>query len=70
MIIGINESKTLTKHMVVSFIQMKNGIVDGSLKNIGYAKRIIFRILPNVVMKMVNVYQVLLMIQGLPVMKL
>ena len=75
MIAGINELKTLTKHMtckckcklmVESVIQIKSGItinLDASAKNIIYVKKIIFGILLHAVVKMVNTEQVLLTIQ-------
>ena len=71
---GINESKTLkniyrvtlnVNSIVESVIQIKYGItinVDVSVKNI-YVKKIIFEILLHVAMRMVNIYQVFLMIQ-------
>ena len=72
---GINESKTLksiyrvtlnVNSIVESVIQIKYGItinVDVSVKNIIYVKKIIFEILLHVAMRMVNIYQVFLMIQ-------
>ena len=59
--------------MIDNVIQIKSRItisVRASAKNIIYVKRIIFRILLHVVAKMINIYQVLLLIQCLRVMKL
>ena len=73
MITRKNKSKTLEKDvlcnvnvnlMVESVTQIKSRIminVDASVKNIAYVKKIIFGILPHVVVKMVNVQPVLLM---------
>ena len=67
MIIGINESKILTKHNHANLnvnsteenvIQIKSGIsinVDVSIKNIIHVKKNIFGILLHVVAKMVNI---------------
>ena len=78
MIIGINESKKLTKHasckckcniLVENVTQIKRGIaitVDVSVKigqNIIHAKNIIFGTLPHILVKMVNISQVLFTIQ-------
>ena len=57
--------------MIENVIQNKSGItinVDVSVKNIIYAKKIIFAILLHVVMKMVNIQQILWIIQGFGVM--
>ena len=74
MITGKNESKLLTKHMSwyvnVNFkeenvIQIKSGItmnVCVSVKSIIYVKKNEFGILLHLFAKMVNIYQVLLMI--------
>ena len=54
-------------------IQINGGIminVDESLKNVMYVKKIMFRILLHVIVKMENIKQVLWMIQRLSVMKL
>ena len=53
------------RFMVENVIQIKSGItinLDTSVKNIGYVKRILFRILLHVVAEVVNIYQVLLTI--------
>ena len=84
MIIGINESKTLTRHISWKCKCKCDGrkynsnqnwnnnkfVSDVSVKNIIYVKKIIFGILLHVVAKMVNIYQVTWMIQCLPMMKL
>ena len=79
---GINKSKTLTKmylvningNLMVEYVtQIKSGItiqvrVSVKLqKNIVCAKSIIFGILLHVVVKMVNIFEILLMIQLLSV---
>ena len=54
-------------------IQINGGIminVNESLKNVMYVKKIMFRILLHVIVKMENIKQVLWMIQRLSVMKL
>ena len=59
--------------MEENVIQINGGIminVDVSVKNIIYVKKIIFGILLHVVVKMENIWQVLLMIQQLCVMRL
>ena len=75
MITEINESKTLASiyhanvnvNLVVeNVIQIKSGItihVDASAKNIICVKKIIFGIVLHVVVKIVNIWQVLLTIQ-------
>ena len=67
MITGINESKTLTKHLSCKFkckfdeknaIQINGGTtinVNVSVKNIIYVKKIMFGILLHVVVKMKNI---------------
>ena len=68
MITGINESKTLRKHISYmnvnvsviekNAIQINGGIminVDVSVKNVMYVKKIIFAILLHVVVKMENI---------------
>ena len=64
MITGINESKILTKHVsfkwkaIQNVIQIRIGIIiniDASVKSIIYVKKIIFKILLHVVVKMVNI---------------
>ena len=67
MIIEVNESKTLIKHiscecnvnlMVESVIQIKSGITinnDASAKKITHVKKLLFGILLHVVAKMVNI---------------
>ena len=67
MITGINESKTLTKDISCeckcrfdgkNVIQINGGItvnVDVSVKNIMYVKKVIFRILLDVVLKLKNI---------------
>ena len=63
MIIGLNKSKTFTKHISCQYkckFRIKNGIaINASVsvtiqKNIVYMKKIIFGILLHVVVKMVN----------------
>ena len=52
--------------MEKNVVQFNGGVmknVDVSVKNIIYAKKIIFGILLHIVAKMVNIQQVLLMIQ-------
>ena len=75
MITGINESKTLIKHISceskckcdrTNVCQIVGGItisVDVSVKNIMYVKKIMFGILLHVTVKMENIKQVLWMIQ-------
>ena len=75
MVTGINESKTLTKHISCEIkckfveknvIQINGGItinVDVSVKSIIYVKKIMFGILVHVFVKMKNIKQVLWMIQ-------
>ena len=67
MITGINESKTLTRHiswnvnvnlMEQNIIQIKGGIAINiivSVKNIVYVKEIMFGILLRVILKMENI---------------
>ena len=67
MITGINESKTLTRHiswnvnvnlMEQNVIQIKGGIAINtivSVKNIVYVKEIMFGILLRVILKMENI---------------
>ena len=64
MITGINESKILTKHVsfkwkvIQNVIQIRIGIIiniDASVKSIIYVKKIIFKTLLHVVVKMVNI---------------
>ena len=63
MITGINESKSIyhanvNVNLMVKNVQIKSGIsvnVGASVKNIIYVKEIIFGILLNVVVKMVNI---------------
>ena len=68
MITGINESKTLTKHISCkrkckfdekkNASQMNGGItinVDVSVKNIIYVKKIVFGILPHVIVKIEDI---------------
>ena len=67
MIAGINESQTLTKHILCkckfNLIEQKvsqiNGEittnVDVSVKNILYVKKIMFRVLLHVIVKMENI---------------
>ena len=68
MITGINESKTLTKHISCKrkckfdekkkASQMNGGItinVDVSVKNIIYVKKIVFGILPHVIVKIEDI---------------
>ena len=68
MITGINESKTLTKHISCKrkckfdekkkASQMNGGItinVDVSVKNIIYVKKIVFGILPHVIVKLEDI---------------
>ena len=67
MITGINESKTLTKHIsckcicrfdvrIVIQINVRIKInVDVSVKNVMYVKKIVFGILLHVVVKMENI---------------
>ena len=63
---GINESKTLAKHiscecknlMEENVIQINGGItinVDASVKSVMYGKKILFEILLHVVSKIVNI---------------
>ena len=76
MITGINEWKTLTKHILCKFDsrKCKSGItinVSASVKKtLSEYKNIMFGILLHVIVKMVNILQVLLTIQRLSVMKL
>ena len=67
MITGINESKTLTKHisceckcsmMEENIIQINGGImiiVNDTVKNVMYVKKIIFRILLHVIVEKENI---------------
>ena len=67
MITGINESKTLTKHISCeckvdlikeNVIQINGGIminVNVSVKNVNYVKKIMFGILLHVFIKMENI---------------
>ena len=57
MITGINESKTLTKHISFECGIMIN--VDASAKTFMCVKKIIFGIPLHVLVKMENIYQVL-----------
>ena len=63
MITETNESKTLTKHisceLKCKFDECKNVKI---WKNIMFPKKIIFGVLLHLIVKMVNIYQVLLMI--------
>ena len=75
MITGINEPKTLTKHISCNCkckFDEKNVIqINGACeKRHVCEKKIMFEILLHVVVKMENIYQVLWMIQQLRVMKL
>ena len=57
--------------LIENAIQNKSGItinIDVSVKNIVYVKKIMFGIQLHVVVKMVDIEQILLMIQGLGVM--
>ena len=80
MITGINESKTLTKHISIyhanvnvnlmkeNVIQINGEItinVNVSVKNVMYVKKIMFGILLHVVVKMENIKPILWMIHQL-----
>ena len=54
----INESKTLTKHLSYECKCINGGIminVDASVENVMYIKRVMFGILPHVIVKMENI---------------
>ena len=82
MIVRMNESKTLTKHISWKskckfdekiVIQVNGGIminVDVSVENVMYVKKILLGTLLHVIVQMENIQQVLLMIQQLCVIKL
>ena len=82
MIKGINESKTLTKHISgkckskldeKNVIQINGGIMinaDVNVKNVIYLNKIIFGILLHVLVQMEIIWEVLCMIRQLRTMKL
>ena len=79
LITGMNESKTLTKHVNVNvdlteenITQSNGGIMINVYVNVKnmYVKEVMFGILLHVIVKMENILQVLWMIQQFCVMKL